>query len=304
MPLAGDASALTPDDSEHKTSTRNQRDRLPFGVFGSLEFATNAAKGLDEWKRVTAKLDAERAVYARCDRSAKGCPENLRQWRTSLKSWSSLGQLAKLTAVNSYVNGRIRYTDDAALYGRADFWASPGQALGGRGDCEDYVIAKYESLRALGFPEDDLRIVVLKDLRRGIGHAVLSVRTASGLYVLDNLKARPFLHDSVDYYAPVFSINREGRWINIATRKIRAQYAIAAEERGDPALARPARTQKVVRVARNGMADVEAEEVKDAAVALAPQAGKSAPVLPRPRPAMMMEKKDARPLKGRARELP
>ncbi|MFZ5673639.1 MAG: transglutaminase-like cysteine peptidase [Pseudomonadota bacterium] len=306
LPLTGGASALTPDDSEHKASARSQRDKLPFGVFGSLEFATNAAKGLGEWKRVTAKLDAERAVYAGCDKGAKACPENLRQWRAILKSWSSLGQLAKLTAVNSYVNGRIRYSDDATLYGRADFWASPGQALGGRGDCEDYVIAKYESLRTLGFSEDDLRIVVLKDLRRGIGHAVLSVRTASGLYVLDNLKARPFLHDSVDYYAPVFSINREGRWINIATRKIRAQYAIAAEERGDPALARPAKARKTVRVARIGLADVETEEgagVEAAAAAVMPEMG--APVMHSARliPRLQAPKKNAQPV-GWARELP
>lgn len=304
MPLAGVAGAVTANDSEHKAEPRAKRDTLSFGVFGSLEFATNAAAGLGEWKRVKAKVNAERAVYAGCDKAAKGCPSNLRQWRTSLKTWSSLGDFAKLAAVNSYVNNNIRYVDDDALYGRADFWASPGQSLGGRGDCEDYAIAKYESLRALGFAERDLRLVVLKDLRRGIGHAVLSVRTAQGLYVLDNLKARPFLHDSVDYYAPVFSINREGRWINIATRKIRAQYAIAAEERGDPALARPAKTEKPVRLARIGVSDADSESMTVAAAAPIPAAGKSAPVLPRPQAKPAVEKKSAPPVMDGARELP
>lgn len=300
---------MTPDDGEHETTPRAKRAALPFGIFGSLEFATNAAKGVGEWTRVSAKLEAERAVYADCDKGTEPCPENLRQWRTNLKAWSSLGEFAKLAAVNSYVNSRIRYTEDAALYGREDFWATPGQALGGRGDCEDYVIAKYESLRALGFAESNLRLVVLKDLRRGIGHAILSVRTAEGLYVLDNLKERPFLHDSVEHYAPVFSLNSEGRWINIATRKIRAQYAIAAEGRGDPALARPVKAQKPVRLARVGMADVEAVEDDGvpAAAMLTPAAGEpveaSAPSVPGPA-LPLAQKKNAQPVKGWARELP
>ncbi len=260
--LASSGRAATPSSDEHKAQPGTARSQLPFGVFGSLEFATNATKGLGEWRDVTAAVDRERALYARCDEASSDCPANLLDWRASLKTWSALAGEAKLAAVNAYVNARIRYADDAAVYGVEDFWASPAKSLGRRGDCEDYAIAKYESLRALGFAERDLRLVILKDLRRGIGHAVLSVRLDGRLYILDNQKARPFLHETVAYYAPVFSINREGRWINIATRKIRSQYAIAAEEKGDPAATRPAvaETRRAIRLARLGMSDAGAGE--------------------------------------------
>ncbi|WP_119271784.1 transglutaminase-like cysteine peptidase [Taklimakanibacter deserti] len=286
--------AATPAAVERKVQPRPARDTLPFGVFGSLEFATNAAKGLGEWKRVTAKVDAERALYEACDLGGKGCPSNLEAWRGAIKQWSALAPLARLIAVNAYVNGHIRYADDSMIYGRADVWASPSRALGGRGDCEDYAIAKYESLRALGFAERDLRIVVLKDLHRKLGHAVLSVRLGQNLYILDNQKARPFLHDTVAYYAPVFSINREGRWINIATRKIRAEYAIAVEERGNDAAA-AARAKLAEKPRRKAKRVAAMVGVSDAAGAAdAPQAGG----LPAP------VKKSAPPVKDGARELP
>ena len=245
---------------------------------------------------------------------SKKCPANLKAWRSAVRDWSSLGGFAQLVAVNAYVNGHIRYADDFDVYGRADVWASPARSLGGRGDCEDYAIAKYESLRALGYAEHDLRIVVLNDTRKGIGHAVLSVRLGQGLFILDNQKPRPFLHDSVAYYSPVFSVNREGRWINIATRKIRAQYALAVEERGEAAASRLRLTEKTAvkaqKVAMIGTSDVvdtdvnaDAVEIADASGSLSPpKAG--GPRLPPARTDRAPAKKSAPPVMDGARELP
>jgi hypothetical protein len=82
-------------------------------------------------------------------------------------------------------------------------------------------LLKYASLRALGFVEDQLRIVILNDLKSGLGHAVLSVKTASGTFILDNQDNRVLRHDSIKHYAPVYSVNAKGRWINIATRDLK-----------------------------------------------------------------------------------
>ncbi len=71
----------------------------------------------------------------------------------------------------------MRYADDKSNYKTADYWATPPQSLRGRGDCEDYALLKYATLRDLGFPERDLRIIIVNDLRKGIGHAVVSVRS-------------------------------------------------------------------------------------------------------------------------------
>jgi hypothetical protein len=66
------------------------------------------------------------------------------------------------------------------------------------------------------------------------------VRTSDGVYILDNQNVEPVLHQRISYYAPVYSINATGRWINIVTRQIKTQYAAAFEKGGDPAIARKA----------------------------------------------------------------
>ena len=201
----------------------------PLGVFGSLEFRTNATQGLGEWRNLLAKLGKEDALYESCDADSADCPAYLREWRRNLQSWADTDILSKLDHVNAYVNARILYTDDRRAFGRRDLWATPAISLKGRGDCEDYAIAKYESLRALGLPEDSLRLVIVDDTRRKLGHAVLTVNTTSGLYVLDNLQQRPYLHGRVSHYAPIYSINRSGRWINVATRKVKPAVVASRE---------------------------------------------------------------------------
>ena len=95
--------------------------------------------------------------------------------------------IAKLEAVNSYVNARVRFVDDRVQFGVADRWLAPSETLArGRGDCEDFALAKRAMLRAAGVPDKDLYLVVLKDLSRRADHAVLVVRAAGRFLVLDN----------------------------------------------------------------------------------------------------------------------
>lgn len=91
----------------------------------------------------------------------------------------------QLCAVNGEVNGDTRYTVDAALYGRPDFW----EVADGAGDCEDYALAKRAKLRELGWPEDALRLATCT--YHGEGHAVLTIDTDAGCYVLDNRYPQP-----------------------------------------------------------------------------------------------------------------
>ncbi len=86
-----------------------------------------------------------------------------------------------LYQVNTYVNGKIEAVSDQDLYGEPERWAYPTDA----GDCEDYVLLKKRYLERLGFAVDDLLITVVLD-ERGEGHAVLSVTTDNGDFVLDN----------------------------------------------------------------------------------------------------------------------
>lgn len=193
----------------------------PTGVFQSIEFETNATTGMGNWARAKRKISAEAASYVACDTGSSKCPTQLRSWRAKLTLWKSLSAETKLLHVNQFANAAIGYTDDRKAFRTADYWATPLESLKGRGDCEDYVLLKYVSLRSLGFFEDQLRIVIANDLESGVGHAVLSVRLGKENYILDNQDNRVLRHDSIKRYAPVYSVNANGRWINIATRDLK-----------------------------------------------------------------------------------
>lgn len=86
-----------------------------------------------------------------------------------------------LYQVNTYVNGKIAPVSDMELYGEAERWAYPVDA----GDCEDYLLLKKRYLQGLGFAAESLLITVVLDENQQ-GHAILTVVTDKGDYVLDN----------------------------------------------------------------------------------------------------------------------
>lgn len=87
----------------------------------------------------------------------------------------------QLYLVNAYVNGKIAPISDQDLYGEAEHWAYPTDA----GDCEDYVLLKKRQLEGLGFSAEALLITVVLD-EKNEGHAILTVTTDAGDYILDN----------------------------------------------------------------------------------------------------------------------
>ena len=116
------------------------------------------------------------------------------------------GIIARLEAVNSYVNARVRFVDDRIQFGVADRWLAASETLNrGRGDCEDFALAKRAMLRAAGVSDKDLYLVVLKDLSRRADHAVLVVRANGRFLVLDNGTDRIVDSSDVQDYKPVLT---------------------------------------------------------------------------------------------------
>lgn len=103
--------------------------------------------------------------------------------------------LATLETVNIAVNRAVRPRDDSAHYGITEFWTVP---VDGEGDCEDYVLAKRKMLALLGLAAPALRITVAFN-KRMVRHAVLTVVTDHGDYVLDNLQDEILPSDQVGY---------------------------------------------------------------------------------------------------------
>ena len=80
-------------------------------------------------------------------------------WDDLIRSSADLTEAAKLGEVNRFFNRTVRFTDDIRLWQQNDYWATPIETLvKGAGDCEDYSIAKYFTLRRLGIPSEKLRI--------------------------------------------------------------------------------------------------------------------------------------------------
>jgi predicted transglutaminase-like cysteine proteinase len=119
----------------------------------------------------------------------------------------------RLEAVNAYVNARVAFTSDSRQFGVADRWSNANDTLArGRGDCEDYALAKRAMLRRAGFADQDLYFVVLKDVLRREDHAVLVVRSGGRFLVLDNGTNR--LTDSAEMrdYRPVMTFTAGQRF--------------------------------------------------------------------------------------------
>ena len=123
----------------------------------------------------------------------------------------------KLNIVNKFWN-LWPYRTDQEVYGKPDYWAAPYQFLSKSGDCEDYCIVKYFTLKELGVPIDDMRIVVVKETIRNIGHAVLAVYSGDRIYILDNLSEAVRPAERVRNYVPQFSVNEKHRWVHIKAR--------------------------------------------------------------------------------------
>ena len=126
-----------------------------------------------------------------------------------------LGEM--LDVVNRFWNA-WPYRPDREVWGSKDYWATPAEFLSRSGDCEDYCIAKYFTLRELGVPAGDMRIVVVRETVRGAVHAVLAVYEGRQVHILDNLVEHVRPMRRVRNYRPHFSVNENGRWMHVKAK--------------------------------------------------------------------------------------
>ncbi|PBB65017.1 transglutaminase [Mesorhizobium sp. WSM4312] len=131
----------------------------------------------------------------------------------------------KLSFVNSSINHAIAYKKDSVVYGKLDYWAKPSEILERRaGDCEDFAILKMAALLRAGIPAQSMSLVVLQDRKRGFFHAVLSVSTGSGVFILDSLSNVVSRDSDLPDYVPLYSFSTDRAWIH-GTRPGAAQVA-------------------------------------------------------------------------------
>lgn len=193
--------------SGHATPARADEALPQVALFGSAEQAEPNLAPFPKWTGVLERYAHERALEQQpC--AGGGCA--LQRWKAFLGGLRGQGRMRQLEAVNQYVN-QTPYQSDPARYGMVDYWATPAEFFGRTGDCEDYAIAKYLSLRQLGWPASHLRILVLNNEVRRELHAVLVAYHGGTAYVLDNLNGAVIEQSAIRHYRPIFSIN-ESAW--------------------------------------------------------------------------------------------
>ena len=184
-------------------------------LFGTVEFRAESLAALPQWERTLRQIEQERGTYEACSEAAPSCPSRgVMAWQAMLKGQVGRAPIDQLQAVNRFLND-WRYKADAENYGQRDYWATPLEFLRQSGDCEDYAITKYVSLRQLGFAAERLRLVVVRDVLRDLAHAVLAVYLDDQVVILDNLTRAVLPQEQVTQYVPYYSINETTRWAHV-----------------------------------------------------------------------------------------
>ncbi|MEX0956671.1 MAG: transglutaminase-like cysteine peptidase [Rhizobiaceae bacterium] len=169
--------------------------------------------------------DIEDGIFRNC--ATTGCERSAAQLTALVRKEKPRGFTRLMTAVNEGVNRLVKYQPDRASYGQMDFWANPSTTLNrGAGDCEDYAILKMALLAKAGVPRSSMSIVVLRDQRRNVYHAVLSIRTTQGNFILDNVREQVLADTELPDYLPLYSLS-EGRG-HIYGRPVGASRMVAS----------------------------------------------------------------------------
>jgi predicted transglutaminase-like cysteine proteinase len=182
-------------------------------LFGSREVRSANLGPFQKWTWMLDRQRDELGVYDGPCTARRFNRCHLQEWRQLLKEIAGLEPMAQLDAVNSFMN-RAPYVTDPVNYGVPDYWATPLQFMSKDGDCEDYAIAKYFSLRQLGLPDERMRIVVVDDLNLRVPHAILVVYLGERAYILDNQISRVVPAEIVNHYKPIYSINEHAWWLH------------------------------------------------------------------------------------------
>lgn len=171
------------------------------GFAGSANAAPNFMPGGERTTQPIGHYEFCRRVPQECaQKTPKSNPVEL-----SRKLW------AHMVDINNTVNTMVAPRTDMEMWGQEEYWSYPDS----EGDCEDYVLEKRRQLIGLGVPAGNLLITVVRQ-PNGDGHAVLTVRTSMGDFVLDNLEPRILAWTDTDYtFLKRQSERNSGVWIAV-----------------------------------------------------------------------------------------
>lgn len=139
-----------------------------------------------------------------------------RLWQTLIRDGVAESDWQRIHLANQFFNRQVVYRSDAEHWQKNDYWATPIEALGtALGDCEDYALAKYFTLRAMGVEDDKLRLMYVRALNINEPHMVLVYFESHDdiPYVLDNMVADIQQAQFRTDLRPIYSFNASGLWL-------------------------------------------------------------------------------------------
>ncbi|MCX4191203.1 transglutaminase-like cysteine peptidase [Methylophaga sp. OBS1] len=178
-------------------------------LLASLLFALPGIAKLNISDEVLARIESQYNKFAR---------KRVEGWRELVDDPANhdLPEKEKLELVNQFFNSNVQFINDIDLWQKKDYWATPLEMLSiGAGDCEDYSIAKYFTLKELGVDEGKLRITYVKAIEIDQAHMVLTYfeTKRSVPLVLDNLITDIKPASRRNDLVPVYSFNGTGLWL-------------------------------------------------------------------------------------------
>jgi len=174
-------------------------------LFGSEETQSKNLKAFTKWSNMFKRFDQEL-------KTSKGA-KTIKSLNAQLSGYKNLSLPEMAKKVNAIMNSK-KYIVDKKNWNKSDYWATPVEFIARGGDCEDFAIAKYVALKALGVSESRLRLAIVHDERKNIPHAILIVYTNDGTLILDNQIKTVRSAKSINHYKPIFSINKDAWWLH------------------------------------------------------------------------------------------
>ena len=168
----------------------------------------------------------------------------LNSWLTMLRTAGSLKEEEKLKRINDFINQNIVFDNDIDIWQQSDYWATPLETIGqGRGDCEDFAIFKYVSLRVAGVASNKLRLVYAKARLDSPSGPVQQAHMVLAYYatpdraplILDNLDGAIRPASQRTDLQPVFSFNSEGIFAGVSGKDRAASGSIRRLSRWEDA---------------------------------------------------------------------
>ena len=176
--------------------------REPFG----LDTVSVMSGGLlSTWRGVQGAIHAESTVLARCRINAEQCPLVAKNFLAIVAEGRTHTGRARIGVINRAINLAIHPKSDPG------HWMVPLDTLStGSGDCKDYAIAKYVALMEAGIAEEDLRLVIVRDLALGQDHAIVATRLGQDWIMLDNRWLTLVQDVKMRRVVPLFVLDRDG----------------------------------------------------------------------------------------------